>query len=78
MIEIVLLLVIFSLVGLIGFMDYNNRKERAKFLNALMSKNNQEFVNAELTDKTKIEIDKPVPQDIVPLESVTDEEFMAL
>lgn len=55
MTEIVLFLVIATLVVLIGYMDWNNRKERKAMLNAILAKNNQELVNLELAEKTKIE-----------------------
>lgn len=77
MIDFVLVLVIFGLCGLIGFLEYENRKERAKLVNAIMAKNNQEMVNLTLADHTKVE---PVrsstpPDDLIPTDELSDEMF---
>jgi hypothetical protein len=77
MIEIILLLVIAVLCGLVGWMDYNNRKERKDLLNMLVAKDNSELVNLTLADKTEIKAEKPreEKQDLVPLGEITDDEF---
>lgn len=54
MIEIILLLVIVALCGLIGWLEYNNRKERKSMLNALMSKTPADYISAELSENVKI------------------------
>ena len=76
MTELILFLVIATLTVLIGWMDYNNRKERKSYLNALIAKNADEAVQLELAGNTKIEAKQDKPDDIVPLDSLTDEEFI--
>ena len=71
---IVLLLVIVALCGLIGFMDWNNRKERKSLINAIKAPNPVDFANLELADKTKIETEVKEP-DLIPLEDVDDKKF---
>ena len=70
------LVIVIVLCGLMGWIEYNNRKERGKYLNALMSRTNQEFVNAELADKTKVEVKSKKEDELVPLADLDDEEFM--
>ena len=76
MTEAILFLVIVTLTSLIGWMDYNNRKERKSYLNALIAKNAEEAVSLELASNTKIEAKKEEQPDIVPLDSLSDEEFL--
>jgi hypothetical protein len=74
----ILTLVIIVLCILIGWMEYNNRLERSKFLNALISKNIQDVINLELTDKTKPIDPKNQPRgdELVSMDDLDDEEFM--
>jgi Tfp pilus assembly protein PilE len=72
MIEIVTIL---ALIGLIGFQEYHNRKERAKLINAILAKNNQEFKEMELADKTKIEIKPPKEANLIPENQLTDDQW---
>ena len=51
MIEVI---IIVALLALLGWERYQGRLERAKMLNALTAKNNQEQVNLDMADKTKI------------------------
>ena len=51
--EIILGLVILAQFGVIGWLEYNNRKERAKFINALVAKTTNEFRDLELTEKVE-------------------------
>lgn len=68
--------VIVALVALLGWEKYQNRKERAKMLNAIISKDNQEMVNLELADKTEVKAPNPQPQDDwMPVEAMEDEEY---
>lgn len=70
--------VIIALVALLGWDKYQNRKERAKFLNAIMSKNAQDMVNLDLADKTDIKASAPpqaVAPDLIPEEQISDEDF---
>ena len=80
MIDVILLLVVLGQSALIGWLDYNNRKERKSLTNALLSKTNQELVNLELADKTKIETPKentePKSEDLVEVKSMGDDEFL--
>lgn len=80
MIEIVLVAVITLLCGLLGWQEYQNRKERAKMLNLLVAKNNQEAINLTLADQTKIEPPKPdkTLQDIVDVNEASDDEFESM
>ncbi len=71
--------VIIALLALLGWEKYQNRLERNKFLNALLSKNANEMANLDMADKTKIEV-KPteplaVPPDLIPESDLPDEEF---
>jgi hypothetical protein len=76
MTEATLLLVIIALCSLVGWMDFNNRKERKDLINRIVAKDTEELVNLELADKTKIEA-KPEEekQDLVPLAEMTNDEF---
>lgn len=74
MTEIILLLVIIVLSGLIGFMDWNNRKERKSLINAIKAHDPVDFANLELADKTKIETKVEEP-DLTPLDEVDDKKF---
>jgi len=74
MIELILLAVIVVLCILLAFMEYQNRKERAKFLNALIAKNAQEMQGLEHSDKIDPNKKSPLP-DLIPSENLTDEEW---
>ena len=77
MTEIVLVTVIAILSALLGWMDFNNRKERKSLLNALKAKDAAEMANLELADKTKIEVDKKNQgPDLVPVNELDDDEFI--
>lgn len=71
---------IVALTGLLAWERYQNRKERGKLINAIMSKNAQELTNLEIADKTKIELkdseqDEP---DLIPFDRASDEVFNKL
>ena len=76
MTEIVLIIVIVLLGSLLGWFDYNNRKERAKLINAIISKDSADIVNLELADKTEIKVKNPEEPDFVPLEGLSDKEYI--
>lgn len=59
------------------FTNLQHKEEKSKLINALLSKTPQDFVNAELTDKVKIEQSKPVEHDI-PIEDIPDEEYLKI
>ena len=73
MIEI---LIIVALLGYIGWSDFNNRKERKDLINRLIAKDNQELVNLELAEKTKIDnkVEEP-KEDLVEMQDLEDEDF---
>lgn len=73
---IALLFVTIVLCALVGWIDHSNRRERAKFINALVAKSTNEFRDLELTEK--VEPIKPPfnPEpDLVPESDLTEEEF---
>jgi hypothetical protein len=67
--------VILALVALIAWQEYHNRKERAKLINAILSKNVNDFKDLELADKTKIEIKPPKDPNLIPMEGLTDDQW---
>lgn len=78
MIETVaLVLVVFALCGLLGWLDWNNRKERSKLVNALMSRTPEQLRDLEFVEKVNPAHLKPKPevQDIQPLSQLSDEDF---
>lgn len=80
MIDLVLVLVIAFLICLLGFVEYQNRKERAKMLNLIVSKDNKEAVNLQLADQTKIEPAQETEaekqlKDIKALDELSDDEY---
>ena len=76
MIEIVLVIVIFGLLVLLGWREWNDRKERSKLINAIIAKNAIEAANLDLADKTEIKV-KPDNQEspYVSMENLSDEDF---
>lgn len=67
--------VIIALVVLLGFQEWQNRKERAKLINAVLSKNASEMASLEFVDKVKPEDTKPVIDPMVSTADMSDEEF---
>ena len=62
-----------------AFYIYLENKEKSKTINALISKNSQEFLNAEMADKTekiKVEPQPDLREDLQSLSDLTDEEFV--
>jgi len=74
MTEIILTTVILILSVLIGWMDWNNRKERKSLINAIKAHDPVDFANLELVEKTKIETEVKEP-DLTPLDEVDDKKF---
>ncbi len=72
---IFLTLVIITLCSLMGWMEYNNRKERKSLLNAILSKDTNDMVNLELADKTEIKAETPKNHDLVAMDQTSDEDF---
>jgi predicted negative regulator of RcsB-dependent stress response len=71
---IILTLVIVALIVLIGWQEWNNRKERAKLLNAILGKTVQEIASLDLADKTVIKANTDKPE-ITPFENMSEEDF---
>lgn len=63
-------------MGLIGWQDYNNRKERQKLIQAILSKSAQDMANFELAEKVvKIDPNFQVSDDLINIADLSDEEF---
>lgn len=77
MIEVILMAIILILCGLLAWHEREARLERAKLINALISKNAQEMVNLDLADKTQIKAETPQLQksDLIPIENLEQEVF---
>lgn len=71
---IILVVVIVALIGLIAWQEWNNRKERAKLINAIIGKNAQEVASLDLADKTEIKV-KPTQTDVIPEENMSDDDW---
>ena len=72
---IVLCVVIALLLGVLAFVEYQNRLERQKFINALISKNATEMANLDLADKTEIKAEVPKQPELIPMDDLSDKEF---
>ena len=77
MTEIVLLIVILALTGLIGWFDWNSRKERKSYFNAIVAKDIEDLAKLEMADKIQVKIEKPKVEepDLVPSTEISDKEF---
>ena len=75
--EFILFLVIAVLCGLLGWVDYNNRKERQKLIQAIMSRSPQDFKDFELADKISFEAPKTsdIPAEFQEVSELDDEDF---
>lgn len=73
--EVILLLVIIVLAGLLAYRERENRIERGKLINALMSKNAAELANLEFVDRVKPQDTKPILDPMVATADMSDEEF---
>lgn len=72
---IALVLVIAILAFLLGWLDHNNRKERSKLINALIAQTPEQLRDLEFVDKVQPQPVEQKPPDIVPMESLSEEEF---
>jgi hypothetical protein len=76
--EFILFLVIAALATLLGWDRHENRKEREKLINTIISRTAQDLANLELAEKVK-EIDPNPPAttdpDLINIADLTDEEF---
>jgi hypothetical protein len=68
-------LVIAVLSGLIGWQDYNNRKERSKLINALIARTPEQLRDLDFVDKVSVDTVKPTAPDLVPVDQLSDEQF---
>lgn len=75
MIDIVLLAVISALVTLVAYKDKVAKEERDKLVNALLAKNAQELRDLQIADKVKVEPTQPEKPDLIPTDTLTDEEW---
>lgn len=72
--EIVLAVVIVALIGFIAYEKYEMRKERNKYINALLSKDAVQLRDLEFVDKIKLPKEEP-KDNLVAAEEMTDQEF---
>ena len=76
MIDIILSVVIVALCVLIGWQEYQNRKEKNHLINIIISKNTQEVRDLDIAGQTKIKVEtKSLEPDFVAESELTDEEF---
>lgn len=68
-------IVIAVLVALIGWQEYQNRKERNKLINALLSKDAKELRELEFIEKVKPEPMVEKQPEIISVDQLTDDEF---
>lgn len=69
--------IILALIGLIVYQEWNSRKERQRFINALIAKTPEQFRDLELT--AKVEPIKPPVQtepDFIPESELSNEDFI--
>ena len=73
MVEIILALIIFSLIGYIIFLNKQHQTETNKLLDRIMAKDLKEFQEATIpVNKEKAEI---TPPEFVPMQALPDEEW---
>ena len=74
--ELILGSIIIALLSALVYERYENKKERSKLLNALISKTPEQFRDLELADKVKpIEAPKKTEPDLIAVHDLTDKEF---
>ena len=76
--DVVLTIVILLETLLVAYLEREHRLERAKLLNALLSKKPEDMVNMTLADQTKIEVpkvDNNPTDDLIDINEASDEEF---
>lgn len=77
MTELILAGIILALIGLIVYQEWNSRKERQRFINALIAKTPEQFRDLELTAKVKpIQPPKEVVSDFIPESELSNEDFI--
>ena len=75
--QITLGLVIVALFILLAWEKYENKKERSRWINAVIAKTPEQYRDLELTDKVK-PIEPKMEPDLIPENEVTDDEFKEL
>ena len=75
---IYLVIVIALLCGLLAFEKYQSGKERNKLVNALISKTPEQLAMLETVDKTKPAKQMERPLDLIPEDSLSQEQFEEL
>jgi len=63
----------------LGFVEYENRKERAKMLNLIVARNAQEAATLTFADQTKIVAEKPTSNpDYLHVEEADEDQFQKM
>ena len=76
MIEIAFTIIIVTLIIAFALYVKESNGEKAKLINALIAKTPEQARDLTLADKVRIEVPQSeTPPDIVPLDSLSDEEF---
>ena len=79
MTEILFVFIIVTLLGLLAWEKNENKKERARFLNALIARTPEQYRDLELTAKVKpIESPAKTEPDFVPESDIEDQKFQEL
>lgn len=74
MINILFTIIILSLIAFLSFREYANAKERKQLIHAIMAKNLNEKLEADIiADEKPIKPEKP--SDLVPAQDLSDEDF---
>jgi len=76
--DVVLCFVILLETGFVAYLIHEHRMERSKLINALLAKKPEDMVNMTLADQTKIEVPKPVQnemEDLMDASEMSDEQF---
>lgn len=70
------LFVIVVLCGLLGWKEYQGRKERKELIQAIVSRNAAELANLQYIDKVKLTPEKTNTQtDLTPVDQLSEEDF---
>ena len=77
MTDLYLTLIVLALITMLMWEKWENKKERARFTNALIAKTPEQFRDLELTDKVKpITPPKQEAPDLIAESDLSDEEFI--
>ena len=75
MIEIALIIVALAQTGVLVYVLRSNKEERAKLVNALVSRNAQELAELQVVDKQKMSEPEPTIPNLTPVEQLDDAEW---